>query len=125
MKQGEINTLLVELAHTHATVVRLKGGDPFVFGRGGEEALELAAHQIPFEIVPGIPAAIGATAYAGIPITHRAVATSVAFITGHEAEKSDESASVNWDVIGRSCDTLVIEFFFVQEWPTIGFVNYI
>ena len=101
MKQEDINALLVDLARKHASVVRLKGGDPFVFGRGGEEALELAANQIPFEIVPGIPAAIGATAYAGIPVTHRAIATSVAFITGHEAEKSDDSASVNWTVMDR------------------------
>lgn len=119
MKQPDINALLVELAHKHATVVRLKGGDPFVFGRGGEEALELAAHDVPFEIVPGIPAAIGATAYAGIPITQRAVATSVAFITGHEAEKSDDSASVDWDTIGRSCDTLVI-YMGVKNLPRIA-----
>jgi uroporphyrinogen III methyltransferase/synthase len=118
MKQEDMNALLVELAHKHASVVRLKGGDPFVFGRGGEEALELAANQIPFEIVPGIPAAIGATAYAGIPITHRAVATSVAFITGHEAEKSDNSASVDWDIIGKSCDTLVI-YMGVKNLPRI------
>lgn len=118
MKQEDINALLVELARKHASVVRLKGGDPFVFGRGGEEALELTANQIPFEIVPGIPAAIGATAYAGIPVTHRAVATSVAFITGHEAEKSDDSASVDWDTIGKSCDTLVI-YMGVKNLPRI------
>ena len=119
MKQDDINALLVELARKHASVVRLKGGDTFVFGRGGEEALELVANQIPFEIVPGIPAAIGATAYAGIPITHRAVATSVAFITGHEAQKSDDSASVDWDIIGKSCDTLVI-YMGVKNLPAIA-----
>ncbi len=119
MQQKDINALLVELAGKYASVVRLKGGDTFVFGRGGEEALELVANHVPFEIVPGIPAAIGATAYAGIPVTHRAVATSVAFITGHEAEKSDASASVDWDTIGKSCDTLVI-YMGVKNLPIIA-----
>ncbi len=108
MQQKDINRLLVDLARKYACVTRLKGGDPFVFGRGGEEALELVNQQIPFEIVPGIPAGIAATAYAGIPVTHRNVATNVAFITGHESEKPDGSASVNWDIIGKSCDTIVV-----------------
>jgi uroporphyrinogen III methyltransferase / synthase len=119
LSQEAINALLVELAHTHAAVVRLKGGDPCVFGRGGEEALALAAHQVPFEFVPGIPAAIGAAAYAGIPVTHRAVATSVTFVTGHEAEKPDDSASVDWARIADSADTLVI-YMGVKNLPVIA-----
>ena len=119
MKQEDINRLLVDLARKHNCIVRLKGGDPFVFGRGGEEALELVAQQIPFEIVPGIPAGIAATAYAGIPVTHRNVATNVAFITGHESEKTEGSARVNWDIIGKSCDTLVI-YMGIKNLPTIA-----
>ena len=118
MKQEDINRLLVDLAHKHGCVVRLKGGDPFVFGRGGEEALELVREGIPFEIVPGIPAGIAATAYAGIPVTHRNVATNVAFITGHESEKTEGSARVNWDIIGKSCDTLVV-YMGIKNLPNI------
>ncbi len=84
MKQADINQLLVDLAKKGKSVVRLKGGDPFVFGRGGEEALELAKNGLSFEIVPGITSAIAVPAYAGIPVTHRGVATSFALVTGHE-----------------------------------------
>ena len=80
--QEEINRLLVEWAGKASHVVRLKGGDPFVFGRGGEEALLLAEHKIPFEVVPGVTAGIAVPAYAGIPVTHRGMATSVTLITG-------------------------------------------
>lgn len=118
MKQEQINHLLVESARKYAVVVRLKGGDPFVFGRGGEETLELHQDGIPFEIVPGIPAGIAATAYAGIPVTHREIAASAAFVTGHEAKKADDSASVNWKIIGQSCDTLVI-YMGVKNLPNI------
>lgn len=118
MKQEKINQLLVDSARKYDCVVRLKGGDPFVFGRGGEEALALAEQRIPFEIVPGIPAGIAATAYAGIPVTHREIASSAAFITGHEAKKLQGSASVNWNMIGQSCDTLVI-YMGVKNFPNI------
>ena len=84
MPQEEINALLVELGRAGKTVVRLKGGDPYVFGRGGEEALELERAGLPFEVVPGVTSGIAAPAYAGIPVTHRGVSTSVAFVTGHE-----------------------------------------
>jgi uroporphyrinogen III methyltransferase / synthase len=83
--QEDVNLLLVRLAHRHRTVVRLKGGDPFVFGRGGEEALAMEAAGVPFEVVPGVTSALGALAYAGIPVTHRGVSSSVTFITGHRA----------------------------------------
>jgi len=84
MKQEEINRLLVELAKQGKTVVRLKGGDPFVFGRGGEEAEELASEGIKFEIVPGITSAIAVPAYAGIPVTHRKLCSALGIVTGHE-----------------------------------------
>lgn len=83
MPQGDINALLLRLSRTHAHVVRLKGGDPFVFGRGGEEALFLVEHGVPFEIVPGVTAAMGVTAYAGIPVTHRGLSRGVTMVTGH------------------------------------------
>ena len=84
MRQEDINQLLVDKAKEGKVVVRLKGGDPFVFGRGGEEALLLRENHLPFEIVPGITSAISVPAYAGIPVTHRAGATSFAVVTGHE-----------------------------------------
>jgi len=104
--QPQINALLIEHARAGRIVVRLKGGDPFVFGRGGEEALALAEAGLPFEIVPGVSSAIAAPAYAGIPVTHRNLACSVAFITGHRADGCGES-EIN--SIRRACgaDTLV------------------
>ena len=105
--QDAINALLVRYGRTNTCVVRLKGGDPFVFGRGGEEALALAAAGVAFEIVPGVSSAIAAPAYAGIPVTHRGLASSVTIVTGHEApHKAEGSARVEW---GHLCgDTLVI-----------------
>ena len=95
MKQEDINQLLVDKAKEGKVVVRLKGGDPFVFGRGGEEALLLVENKIPFEIVPGITSAISVPAYAGIPVTHRGVATSFAVITGHE-DPTKAKSNMKW-----------------------------
>ena len=106
MKQGDINRLLADKAKEGKTVVRLKGGDPFVFGRGGEEALLLKEENLPFEIVPGVTSAISVPAYAGIPVTHRAVATSFAVVTGHEDPTKGES-SMRWDKLATATDTLV------------------
>lgn len=102
--QERTNQLLIEKAREGKFVVRLKGGDPFVFGRGGEEAEELAAAGIEFEIVPGISSAIAGPAYAGIPVTHRAHATSVTFVTGHE---SDDTTGVDWEALARLSGTIV------------------
>jgi len=106
LPQKDINTLIVNKAKDNDIVVRLKGGDPFIFGRGGEEAQILAKYNIPFEVVPGITSAISVPAYAGIPLTHRDFASSVAFITGHEDEKKAES-SIRWDELATGPETLV------------------
>jgi uroporphyrinogen III methyltransferase/synthase len=106
-RQGEINALLVRLAQEGKRVVRLKGGDPFVFGRGSEEAQALASAGIPFEVVPGVTAGIAAPAYAGIPVTHRGVATSVTFVTGHE-DPAKGAPTVDWDALARAGGTLVL-----------------
>ncbi len=103
--QSQINALLVEHARAGKTVVRLKGGDPFVFGRGGEEAQALVEAGIRFEIVPGVTSAIAVPAYAGIPITQRGVARSVAFITAHNADAAP--LDLNWEGLARGVDTLV------------------
>ena len=105
--QEEINALLVQKARQGRVVVRLKGGDPFVFGRGGEEALALFEAGLPFEIVPGVTSAVAAPAYAGIPVTHRGVAASVAFITGHRADQTDSRSFIPWEHLALGVDTLV------------------
>jgi uroporphyrinogen III methyltransferase/synthase len=107
LTQDEINALLVQRAQTGQVVVRLKGGDPFVFGRGGEEALTLVEHGIPFEVVPGITSAIAAAAYAGIPVTHRKVATCFSVVSGSE-DPSKPASVVPWDVLARTGGTLVV-----------------
>ena len=106
-RQEDINGLLVELGKAGKRVVRLKGGDPFVFGRGGEEAETLAAAGIDFEVVPGITSAIAAPAYAGIPLTHRRLASSFTVVTGSE-DPSKPDSSVNWDALAKSGDTLAV-----------------
>jgi len=106
-KQRDISLRLVELARQGKRVLRLKGGDPFVFGRGGEEAQTLIQHDIPVRIVPGISAGIGGLAYAGIPVTHRDVNQSVTFITGHDQSGQTPSA-LDWEAISRASQVLVI-----------------
>lgn len=105
--QLSTNAVLVEMAKKHQTVVRLKGGDPFLFGRGGEEAAYLAEHNIPVQVVPGVTAGIAAPAYAGIPVTHRRAGSSVTFVTGHE-EIDKRRPSVNWRGLAAASDGLVI-----------------
>jgi len=110
MTQEEINELLIMLAREGKHAVRLKGGDPLLFGRGGEEALELAKHHINFEIIPGITSAQGCAAYAGIPLTHRGLATGVRFLTGHRvtAEDIDNPLDLNWQSLADPDTTLVV-----------------
>ncbi|KDE57701.1 CobA protein [Halostagnicola sp. A56] len=105
--QSEINERLVELAREGKDVVRLKGGDSFVFGRGGEEAEYLAERGVPFEVVPGVTSAIAAPAVAGVPVTHRDHASSVSFVTGHEDPTKDDSA-VDWDALAATGGTIVV-----------------
>ncbi len=107
LPQARINALLVEHARDGGVVVRLKGGDPFVFGRGGEEALALAEAGIPFEIVPGVSAAVAVPAYAGIPVTHRGLGSSFAVVTGHE-DPDKGAESVDWARLATAVDTLVV-----------------
>lgn len=104
--QEEINSVLIAHARAGQQVLRLKGGDPFVFGRGGEEAEALAEAGIPFEVIPGVSSAIAVPAYAGIPLTHRKLASSFAVVTGHEARKSN--STVDWAKLATAVDTLVI-----------------
>ena len=106
LSQENINALLVEKGRKGLTIARLKGGDPFIFGRGGEEVEELFKAGIPFEIIPGVTSAIAAPAYAGIPLTHRKYTSSVSIITGHEDPARGES-NLNWEIIAKDPGTLV------------------
>jgi uroporphyrin-III C-methyltransferase len=107
VKQRDISLRLVEFARAGKRVLRLKGGDPFVFGRGGEEAQTLVQHGIPIRIIPGITAGIGGMAYAGIPVTHRDVNQSVTFVTGHD-QTGDAPGSLDWEAIARGSQVIVI-----------------
>jgi len=106
-KQRDISLHLVELARAGKRVLRLKGGDPFVFGRGGEEAQTLVQHGVPIRIIPGISAGIGGLAYAGIPVTHRDVNQSVTFVTGHD-QTGDTPGSLDWSAIAQGSQVIVI-----------------
>jgi uroporphyrinogen III methyltransferase/synthase len=106
MRQETINAILVTKACEYQTVVRLKGGDPFVFGRGGEEAEALVSAGIEWEVVPGVSAGAAVAAYAGIPITHRGLSSSVTFVTGHEDPTKSQS-SLHWEHLAKGVDTLV------------------
>jgi uroporphyrinogen III methyltransferase/synthase len=116
--QDETEALMVARALEGRSVLRLKGGDPFVFGRGGEEALTLRAAGIPFEVVPGVTAGVAASAYAGIPVTHRGVASAVALITGHEDPDKPETA-IDWDALAAFPGTLVL-YMGVRRLPQIA-----
>src|SRR5690242_13807550 len=118
MSQQDINARLVELGKELRTVVRLKGGDPFVFGRGGEEAQALAEAGVPFEVVPGVTAGVAAPAYAGIPVTHRDDASAVAFVTGHEDPQKPETA-LDWGALAAFPGTLVL-YMGVKNLPQIA-----
>lgn len=118
MPQEQINALLVERGLTGQTVVRLKGGDPFVFARGSEEAQALKAAGVPFEVVPGITSALAVPAYAGIPVTERFSSTSFTVVTGHE-DPSSGDGSVDWDAVANTGGTLVV-LMGVERWPLIA-----
>ncbi len=117
MMQTDITQLLIDQAKKHAVVVRLKGGDPFVFGRGGEEMMGLLAADIDVEVVPGITAGIAAPAYAGIPVTHRDYSSSVTFVTGHEAA-GKYRPQINWAALAQGSETIVI-YMGVHNLPNI------
>lgn len=107
LEQAKTTQILIEKAQDRAVVVRLKGGDPFVFGRGGEEMEDLMAAGVPVEVVPGVTSGIAAPAYAGIPLTHRRYSSSVTFVTGHEAV-GKYRPQVNWEAIARGSETVAI-----------------
>jgi uroporphyrinogen III methyltransferase/synthase len=107
LEQEVINQLLIQKAREGKAVVRLKGGDPFVLGRGGEEAEALAENHIPFEVVPGVSSAVAVPAYAGIPVTHRGIASSFTVVTGHKASEKGKP-DIPWDKLSATADTLVV-----------------
>ncbi len=107
LRQDDTTQLLIDQAQIHAVVVRLKGGDPFMFGRGGEEMEDLVKAGVPVEVIPGVTSGIAAPAYAGIPLTHRAYSSSVTFVTGHEAA-GKYRPEVNWEAIAHGSETIVV-----------------
>ncbi len=117
LSQEGINRLIVEKASQGLVVARLKGGDPFIYGRGGEEAEELTAAGIPFEVVPGVTSAVAAPAYAGIPLTHRDYTSTLAFVTGHE-DPTKENSQINWSALASGIGTIVF-FMGVKNLPQI------
>jgi len=117
-KQRDISLTLVELAREGKRVLRLKGGDPFVFGRGGEEALTLVENGIPFRIVPGVSAGIGGLAYAGIPVTHRDINHNVTFVTGHDASGVVPDA-VDWESVAKGSPVIVM-YMAMKHWENIS-----
>lgn len=116
--QDEINDIIVDLCRQGKNVVRLKGGDPYIFGRGGEEAQELVKAGLKFEVVPGVTAGVAAAAYAGIPLTHRDYTTDVAFITGHE-DPTKEKSTIHWDALATGIGTLVF-YMGIKNLPDIA-----
>lgn len=118
ISQDEINRLIIKKAKSGKTVVRLKGGDPFIFGRGAEEAEELVAEGVPFEVIPGVTSAIAAPAYAGIPLTHRDLSSSVTFVTGQE-NPLKEGTSINWKGLPSGKGTLV----FLMGWKNLPLIT--
>lgn len=118
LPQGGINQLIIEKSRQGLTVARLKGGDPYIFGRGGEEAEELVAAGIPFEVVPGVTSAIAGAAYAGIPLTHRDYTSTLAFVTGHE-DPTKASSSIDWKALATGIGTLVF-FMGIKNLPLIA-----
>jgi len=106
LAQDKINELIIEKAKSGLTVTRLKGGDPFIFGRGAEEAEILIKAAIPFEVIPGVTSAIAAPAHAGIPLTHRKLTSTVAFVTGHE-DPAKKKSEINWSALAKSMGTIV------------------
>ncbi len=119
MPQEEISRLLVQHGLSGRTVVRLKGGDPFVFGRGGEEASALREAGVAFEVVPGVTAGVAGPAYAGIPVTHRDAASAVAFVTGHEDPSKASGSALDWQALGAFPGTLVF-YMGVRQLGTIA-----
>ena len=117
--QEQTEELMIDRAQAGRTVVRLKGGDPFVFGRGGEEALRLRAAGIPYEIVPGITSGVAAAAYAGIPVTHRGLSSAVALVTGHEDPDKDLDTAIDWPALAAFPGTLVF-YMGVRALPNIA-----
>jgi uroporphyrinogen III methyltransferase/synthase len=116
--QDEINRMLIEFARQGKTVVRLKGGDPFIFGRGSEEALALVENNIPFEIIPGVTSALGASAYSGIPLTHRNLATQVVFVTANE-DPTKPTSQVDWNLLSKLQNATIVVYMGASTLPLL------